>query len=113
MANPSAYGIINTSSGACNALSSLICEPGDYASGTENTYLFADTVHPTTGGYKMLASIALSEIAAPGKISLLSKGPLAATASQYRLLHNEILADTNASDTRVPACLRYRCRVER
>lgn len=101
MANPSAYGIINTSSGACNALSSLICEPGDYASGTENTYLFADTVHPTTGGYKMLASIVLSEIAAPGKISLLSKGPLAATASQYRLLHNEILADTNASDTRV------------
>ncbi|WP_227983129.1 autotransporter outer membrane beta-barrel domain-containing protein [Dickeya poaceiphila] len=101
MANPSAYGIINTTRGACDTLSSLICSTGDYAKGTENTYLFADNVHPTTGGYKMLASVVLSEMAAPGKISLLSQGPLAATKSQYNLLRNEILADTRGNETRV------------
>ncbi|MFB1118045.1 autotransporter domain-containing protein [Dickeya dadantii] len=101
MANPSAYGIINTTSGACDTISSLLCTSNDYTSGTEYSYFFADNVHPTTGVNKMLASVVLSEIAAPGKISLLSKGPLAATQSQYTLLRNEILADTSGSATRV------------
>ncbi|KHN52716.1 autotransporter protein [Pectobacterium fontis] len=101
MANPSAYGIINTTKGACNTTSSLLCGPGNYTSGTEYSYLFADNVHPTTGVHKMLASVVLYEISAPGKISLLSKAPLAVTKSQYTLLRKEILTDTYGGDTRV------------
>ena len=101
MASPSTYGIINTTSAACNTFSSLFCGTADYTSGTEYTYFFADNVHPTTGVNKMLASVVLSEISAPGKISLLSKAPLMATKSQYNLLRKEILTDTYGGDTRV------------
>ncbi|MDG0800514.1 autotransporter domain-containing protein [Pectobacterium polaris] len=108
MATPSTYGIINTTSGACNTTSSLFCNTGNYAGGTEYTYLFADNVHPTTGVNKMLASVVLSEISAPGKISLLSKAPLQATKSQYNLLRKAILTDTYGGDTRVFANGDYR-----
>ncbi|GLW36837.1 esterase EstA [Pectobacterium carotovorum subsp. carotovorum] len=101
MATPSTYGIINTTSAACNTSSSLLCNKGNYTAGTEYSYLFADNLHPTTGVHKMLASVVLSEISAPGKISLLSKAPLTTTKSQYNLLRKEILTDTYSGDTRV------------
>ncbi|KRF61718.1 autotransporter outer membrane beta-barrel domain-containing protein [Pectobacterium brasiliense] len=101
MSSPSTYGIINTTNAACNTSSSLTCNTQNYTRGTEQTYLFADNVHPTTGVNKMLANVVLSEISAPGKISLLSKAPLMATKSQYNLLRKEIITDTSDGDTRV------------
>lgn len=108
IANPSAYGFSNVTTPACGAGSSSVqCGPQGsglpytYAAGTDQTYLFADGVHPTTAAHAMLAQVVLSEIAAPGQISLLGEAPLAASTAQTRAIRNEMLADGNGSDTRV------------
>jgi outer membrane lipase/esterase len=108
IANPSAYGFSNVTAPACTGGdgSSVECGPQGsgatvtYAPGTDQTYLFADGVHPTTAAHKMLSEVVLAEIAAPGQISLLGEAPLAASAAQARAIRNEMLADGNGSDTR-------------
>ncbi|MBD8882185.1 MULTISPECIES: autotransporter domain-containing protein [Rhodanobacter] len=108
IANPSAYGFTNVTTPACTggSGSSVQCGPQGsgapvtYAPGTNQTYLFADGVHPTTAAHAMLAQVVLSEIAAPGQISLLGEAPLAASTAQTRAVRNEMLADGNGSDTR-------------
>lgn len=108
IANPSAYGFSNVTAPACGAgASSVQCGPQgaglpfSYAPGTDQSYLFADGVHPTTAAHAMLAQIVLSELAAPGQISLLGEAPLAASTTQTRAIRNEMLADGNGSPTRV------------
>ena len=107
LANPSAYGFSNVTTPACGVGSSSVqCGPQGsglpytYAPGTDQTYLFADGVHPTTAAHAMLAQVVLSEIAAPGQISLLGEAPLAASTAQTRAIRNQMLADDNGSDTR-------------
>ncbi|HEV2540090.1 MAG TPA: autotransporter domain-containing protein [Frateuria sp.] len=112
IANPSAYGFTNVTTPACNG-SSVQCGPVgsglpfSYAPGTDQTYLFADDVHPTTAAHAMLAQYVLAELAAPGQMSLLAEAPLAATATQYRAIRNEMLADGQGSDTRFFASADY------
>lgn len=112
IANPSAYGFSNVTTPACNG-SSVQCGPAgsglpfSYAAGTDQTYLFADGVHPTTAAHAMLAQYVLSELAAPGQMSLLAEAPLAATAAQYRAIRNQMLADGQGSDTRFFASADY------
>ena len=64
IANPGAYGLTNVTATACdltaskNALgSSLVCNTGNLMQGDVSKYLFADTVHPTPYGYKLLADL--------------------------------------------------------
>ncbi|MEI7036883.1 autotransporter domain-containing protein [Fulvimonas yonginensis] len=112
IADPSAYGFANVTAPACNG-SSVQCGPVgsglpySYAAGTDQTYLFADGVHPTTAAHAMLGQYVLSVIRAPGQISLLGEAPLAATAAQYRAIRNEMLADGQGSDTRFFASVDY------
>ncbi|MCX7512518.1 autotransporter domain-containing protein [Frateuria hangzhouensis] len=112
IANPSAYGFDNVTTPACTG-SSVQCGPAgaglpfSYAAGTDQTYLFADGVHPTTAAHAMLAQYVVSEIMAPGQMSLLGEAPLAATAAQYRAIRNEMLADGQGRDTRVFASVDY------
>ncbi|HET8765187.1 MAG TPA: autotransporter domain-containing protein [Rhodanobacter sp.] len=108
VANPGAYGFANVTTPACGAGSSSVqCGPQGsglpytYAAGTDQNYLFADGVHPTTAAHAMLAQVVLSELAAPGQISLLGEAPLAASAAQTRAVRNQMLADGTGSDTRV------------
>ena len=107
VANPSAYGFANVTVPACGAgASSVQCGPQGsglpytYAPGTDQSYLFADGVHPTTAAHAMLAQVVLAEIAAPGQISLLGEAPLAASQAQTRAIRNQMLADGNGSTTR-------------
>ncbi|HEX5305719.1 MAG TPA: autotransporter domain-containing protein [Dyella sp.] len=112
IANPAAYGFSNVTTPACNG-SSVQCGPAgsglpfSYAEGTDQTYLFADGVHPTTAAHAMVAQYVISEIMAPGQMSLLGEAPLAASAAQYRAIRNEMLADGQGSDTRVFAAVDY------
>lgn len=86
VADPGTYGFTNVTQPACGVLSgSLACGPaGDpnypfhYAAGTDQTWLFADGVHPTGAAHAMLASIVYSTIVAPGQVSLATDAPLAA-----------------------------------
>ncbi|HEY8228960.1 MAG TPA: autotransporter domain-containing protein [Rhodanobacteraceae bacterium] len=90
IADPSRYGFTNVTQPACTG-SSFGCLPAGtpgatstYQPGTENTYLFADGVHPTTATHAMLAQYAESIIIAPGEMSLLAEAPLQINESLNR-----------------------------
>lgn len=84
IANPAYFGFTNVSGTACGTLTgSLNCFPAGtpgapftYAPGTNETYLFADGVHPTTGGHRLLANVVIATISAPGQVSLAGELPL-------------------------------------
>lgn len=108
VANPAAFGFSNVTAPACGVgATSVLCGPQgaglpySYAPGTNQSYLFADGVHPTDAAHAMVAQVVLSELAAPGQVSLLGEAPLAATAAQFRAVRNQMLADREGSDTRM------------
>ena len=114
VANPGAYGFTNVTTPACGVGSSSVqCGPQgaglpySYAPGTNQTYLFADGVHPTTAADVMLSQVVLSELAAPQQISLLQEAPLAAVTAQTAVVRNQMLADNFGSTTRAFASIGY------
>jgi outer membrane lipase/esterase len=107
VANPTAYGFTNAVAPACGAGSSSVqCGPQGsglpytYAAGTDQSYVFADGVHPTTAAHALLSQYVVSVLQAPGQISLLGEAPLAASATQTRAIRNQMLVDSAGGDTR-------------
>ena len=77
VANPSAYGFSNATGVACTSGSSIMCSPATLVTpDAASTYVFADSVHPTTAGQKLLAQYMSATLNAPTQISLLSSAPL-------------------------------------
>jgi outer membrane lipase/esterase len=114
IANPAAFGFANVTTPACGVGSnSVLCGPQGsglpytYAPGTNQSYLFADGVHPTTGADVMLGQYVMSIINAPGYASLLAEAPLASISAQNRAIRDQMLADGQGSDTRVFANVDY------
>ena len=114
IANPSAYGFTNVTQPACGAGSSSVqCGPAGsglpytYAAGTNQTYLFADGVHPTTAAHALLGQYVTSLLRAPGQISLLGEAPLAANQAQNRAIRNQMQADESGAGTRFFANVDY------
>ncbi|HUB92199.1 MAG TPA: autotransporter domain-containing protein [Dyella sp.] len=114
VANPAAYGFTNVTTPACGVgSSSVACGPQGsglpytYAAGTNQSYLFADGVHPTTGADVLLSQVVLSELAAPQQISLLQEAPLAAVTTQTSVVRNQMMADSFGSPTRAFANISY------
>ena len=115
IADPGAYGFANVTAPACTggSGSSVQCGPEGsgtpvtYAAGTDQTYLFADGVHPTTAAHAMVGQYVVSVLNAPGQASLLGEAPLAASAAQHRAIRNQMLADGQGSDTRMFASVDY------
>ena len=83
MTNPATYGLVNTTSRACDAAkmsaatggSSLFCNttPGapynaQAAGADASTWFFADGVHPTTGGHKTFSDAILKQLQSFGWI---------------------------------------------
>jgi len=107
IADPARYGFTNVTQPACTGGdgSSFACLPAGtpgatvtYQPGTENTYLFADGVHPTTAAHAMLAQYAESIITAPGEMSLLGEAPLQINES----LNRSILSQASSSLANAP-----------
>ncbi|HXS73638.1 MAG TPA: autotransporter domain-containing protein, partial [Rhodanobacteraceae bacterium] len=99
VANPARYGFTNVTDAACGlASTSLLCGPQGqpfpftYAPGTENTFLFADGVHPTTAAHALLGQYVVSVIQAPGQQSLLAEAPLHVTDAVDHSLRNQALS---------------------
>ena len=99
ISDPGRYGFTNTTAPACTG-SSFGCLPAGtpgatstYQPGTQNTYVFADGVHPTTATHAMLAQYVESIITAPGEMSLLGEAPLQINES----LNRSVLDQANAS----------------
>jgi outer membrane lipase/esterase len=116
IADPSRYGFTNVTQPACTG-SSFGCLPAGtpgatstYQPGTENTYLFADGVHPTTATHAMLAQYVESIITAPGEMSLLAEAPLQINESLNRSIINQAtssLANAPGNGLRVWASYDY------
>lgn len=114
IADPTAFGFQNVTDAACGlSSSSLQCgpvgsgAPYTYPNGTQNTYLFADGVHPTTAAHRFLAQYVVAEINAPGQISLLAEAPLAASAAHLRTVRMNALEAMNSSGSRLFANVTY------
>lgn len=116
VADPARYGFTNATQPACTG-SSFGCLPAGtpgatstYQPGTENTYVFADGVHPTTAAHAMLAQYAESIITAPGEMSLLGEAPLQINESLNRSITNQAtssLANAPGNGLRVWASYDY------
>jgi outer membrane lipase/esterase len=114
IADPQTFGFTNVNEPACGAgASSVQCGPAGsglpytYPDGADQSYVFADGVHPTTAAHAVLGQYVMSILEAPGQVSLLGEAPLAATGAQYRAIRNQLLADGQGSDTRFFASVDY------
>jgi outer membrane lipase/esterase len=75
--HPSAYGFTNATTPACTVSISLLCTPQTLVQpDAGSTHVFADDVHPSAAAQAALAQAALSELSAPGQMSLLAEAPL-------------------------------------
>jgi outer membrane lipase/esterase len=96
MADPGLYGFSNVTGTACSPAgpgggSSLFCTPASYVTPNANeTYLFADGVHPSGAAHSMLASVVQATIIAPSQVSFAGEVPLAVYDSQSNFLNNQI-----------------------
>jgi outer membrane lipase/esterase len=77
VSNPGAYGFGNATDPACSPLgpgggSSLFCNPATLVNpGAAESYVFADSVHPTTTAHAVVAQYAVSMIEAPRQMAVL------------------------------------------
>ncbi len=72
-ANPTAYGFSNMSDTACATTSSLLCGQSTWlatASDANDSYFFADGVHPTGRAHQMIADYAYAVVTAPTQMSV-------------------------------------------
>ena len=67
--------------------------PATYQPGTNDTFLFADGVHPTGAAHRILANVVLSTIAAPIQVSYAGEGGLQAAADHGRAINDELMSD--------------------
>jgi phospholipase/lecithinase/hemolysin len=68
-ANPAVYGLTNTTVQACDDTkvgSSLFCTGATLIAGDVSRYEFADSVHPTPFGYKLLAQLVSEQLILKG-----------------------------------------------
>ncbi len=93
-ANPGLYGFTNISGTACGAVPSVACGPGNYVTpGANQTYLFADGVHPTGAAHAILANVVLSTIAAPIQVSYAGEGGIQVAENHSRAVSNELMSE--------------------
>jgi outer membrane lipase/esterase len=90
-ANPAPYGFTNITTPACDLAvtsgTSLFCAGNTLvAPNAQNTYLFADGVHPTTAAHRIIADFAISLIDGPQQMSLLAETPLRTREGHIRTL---------------------------
>jgi outer membrane lipase/esterase len=97
IANPGGYGFVNASIPACGTTPALVCTSANLvAPNAAQTYAFADGVHPTAAGHKLLAQYAAAVIAAPQQVAVLAEAPLAVEEASWRTLDGRMMSGTNA-----------------
>jgi outer membrane lipase/esterase len=96
IADPASYGFTNVTGTACNIgvlpnNSSLFCSPATYvAPGANETYLFADGVHPSGAAHRMLARVVQATIQAPGQVSMAGELPLQVYENHSNVINNQV-----------------------
>ena len=108
LANPTAFGFVNTTVPACTTSSSHDCNSSTLVTpNAAQDYLFADGVHPTTAAHEIFSQYVLSELHAPGQISLLGEAPLAVSTAQTKAVRTQMQSDDTGADSRVFATVNF------
>jgi outer membrane lipase/esterase len=98
--NAAAYGFTNTTGMACGAfppyttaatVTSLFCNPSNTVPGGADTYLFADSVHPTSASQRITAQFVESLIEGPTQFGLLAEAPLASRSAFMRSIGDSLV----------------------
>ena len=75
--DPATYGFANVTGTACQpqvTAQPITCNPGTYVSpGADQTYLFADGVHPSSAAHRAIADLALGMLEGPRQIAVLPR----------------------------------------
>jgi outer membrane lipase/esterase len=96
IANPAAYGLINVTSPACTVASSLNCTSATLvAPNAAQTYVFADSLHPTPAGHQIISDYTAAIIEAPQKIGLMAEAPLQVEQANFRALDDRMWSNLN------------------
>lgn len=96
LADPSRYGLANVTVPACTG-GSLTCTSSTLVSpDAPQTFLFADGVHPTTAGHKIIMQLAASMIEGPQKMAALGEAPLAVEAANFRMIDARLMSSLTA-----------------
>jgi outer membrane lipase/esterase len=94
-AAPAAFGFTNVTGVACGPFPGVAPQGGNsqfcngsnlVAPNAQNTYLFADGIHPTTGAHRIVADFVKSLIDAPNAYSTMAEVPLSSRAAHVRTL---------------------------
>jgi len=94
IANPGQYGFTNTTTPACGPFppftstsNSFFCYPGNLVDpNAPNTYVFADSVHPTTAAHAILAQFTEQMIEAPSQYGLLAESSVRQGSANIRAI---------------------------
>lgn len=103
LANPTAFGITNVTGIACGpgvpgVVTSVACGPAGsglpytYAAGANNTFLFADGVHPSGAAHRLLSQVVTATIAAPSVVSMAPEVVLKAQTDHKRAVDESVLS---------------------
>lgn len=108
LANASAFGFTNTSGIACGAFppvttaataNSLFCHTSTLvAPNAQNTYAFADSVHPTTGSHRILGDFVKSLVEGPAAYGVLAESAMRSRESHIRSLADGIAMNRPAQE---------------
>ncbi|GIX39260.1 MAG: lipase/esterase [Silanimonas sp.] len=97
-ANPAAFGFTNVTGVACTVPSSLLCTQNTLvAPGANNTYLFADGVHPTGAAHRLLTNVTIATINAPTIVALAPEASIAAYEEHGGAIRNALF-DEHSGD---------------
>ena len=98
IAQPSLYGFINTTVPVCTTASAVQCTPSTLRDPTGNlTWVFADSVHPTTGAQLLLSKAIVSMINGPAHMAALGEAPMAVERANWRALDSRMMSSINAA----------------
>ena len=99
--DPARYGFADAGLPACGTTPSLLCTAADLVvPGADQSFVFADGVHPTTAAHALLAEYAASVLAAPALASQLAEVPVRSQVALSRRLWQttELALSTSAPD---------------
>ncbi len=110
--NAAAFGFTNITGTACGPFppfapagtNAQFCTTGTLVAGaTPTNYLFADNLHPTTGGHAIIADFVKSLIDGPNAYSTMAEVPLATRAAHVRTLDAGLRTGMTAAVGKVSA----------
>jgi outer membrane lipase/esterase len=109
IANPAAYGFRNVTQPACTVPSLLCTASTLVAPDAAQTYLFADSVHPTPAGHAIMADAVASMLEGPAKIGVLAEAPLAVERATFRAIDGRMISalDAPTPESRFEAWVSY------